>query len=618
MNDPEYCQRLQQRAEQMHASRKQGFVGVSKLVGAERKLFQILLSEFHERFCESFGDYHDYYDGNFTGDELLEMVTPHHRVQLVAEVAVGLLVPSQPLPPDTVLHHATFFNIMYTSLITAMEIEIDATPREDEMMDQAGDGYPTPSDLGDTPEERRHNLAETHAEMASSGAAFMKKEKREAKLEKKAARKNGLRDADDELLHSMHATGAAEALNAYDKEAELNRFTEQFNKLSSQGDVLRPRDLVDTEAVPWHQDYRAHYSNLTIERSLQHGQPCALLPEVGENDMGIWLTGMRIGYANGLLHVPEEDDLIQDRGMDSLAGKLARRVLLERTVCTAQKLFEDAWTAEQQEFSTRCIMVLSSCGVSARHGFSRLMPQSADQQSQPTCTEMLEMLQSGSESKMPPWERNHTIRDLDKMAWTDDYHASLRAKGDGTEGYGRFDDVYEVVSQVGRLKFNPSIQRFVLYGNAPSPVEASGHFLDHPSIWRKKMAEANREHWCDMCHKTGPKNAFKACSRCKTRLYCSPQCQKADWKKSHKKYCESMREQAKVDKGAFKMASQSAPEPEPAPEPAASIPCCRCCGDLETASQALLRCAACKGVQYCGRACQKTDWKRHKLECDAG
>jgi hypothetical protein len=39
------------------------------------------------------------YDGNYVGDELLDMVTPNHRLQLAAEVTVGLLVASQTLPP---------------------------------------------------------------------------------------------------------------------------------------------------------------------------------------------------------------------------------------------------------------------------------------------------------------------------------------------------------------------------------------------------------------------------------------------------------------------------------------------------------------------------------------
>lgn len=38
---------------------------------------------------------------------------------------------------------------------------------------------------------------------------------------------------------------------------------------------------------------------------------------------------------------------------------------------------------------------------------------------------------------------------------------------------------------------------------------------------------------------------------------------------------------------------------------------CEVCEKMEGTS----RCTGCKQVSYCGRACQKKDWKRHKLYC---
>ena len=62
---------------------------------------------------------------NFSGNDLIRMLTPHHQVQLALELAVGLLVPSEPLPPDTVLHHAMFVHLMFYELLTQIEIECD-------------------------------------------------------------------------------------------------------------------------------------------------------------------------------------------------------------------------------------------------------------------------------------------------------------------------------------------------------------------------------------------------------------------------------------------------------------------------------------------------------------
>ncbi|KAG0642158.1 hypothetical protein HOY80DRAFT_881952 [Tuber brumale] len=38
---------------------------------------------------------------------------------------------------------------------------------------------------------------------------------------------------------------------------------------------------------------------------------------------------------------------------------------------------------------------------------------------------------------------------------------------------------------------------------------------------------------------------------------------------------------------------------------------CRVCGKTEN----LMRCGRCKKVEYCSGACQKTDWKEHKVGC---
>ena len=42
--------------------------------------------------------------------------------------------------------------------------------------------------------------------------------------------------------------------------------------------------------------------------------------------------------------------------------------------------------------------------------------------------------------------------------------------------------------------------------------------------------------------------------------------------------------------------------------------CAALCG-ADARSTKLQCCAACRVVSYCGKACQKADWKRHKAEC---
>ncbi len=42
--------------------------------------------------------------------------------------------------------------------------------------------------------------------------------------------------------------------------------------------------------------------------------------------------------------------------------------------------------------------------------------------------------------------------------------------------------------------------------------------------------------------------------------------------------------------------------------------CANLCG-ADARSTKLQCCAACRVVNYCGKACQKADWRRHKAEC---
>lgn len=52
---------------------------------------------------------------------------------------------------------------------------------------------------------------------------------------------------------------------------------------------------------------------------------------------------------------------------------------------------------------------------------------------------------------------------------------------------------------------------------------------------RKQHAEASLPKMCARCHKGGPE--LKKCQRCSAVVYCSQECQRADWKAGHKLAC---------------------------------------------------------------------------------
>jgi len=56
----------------------------------------------------------------------------------------------------------------------------------------------------------------------------------------------------------------------------------------------------------------------------------------------------------------------------------------------------------------------------------------------------------------------------------------------------------------------------------------------------KAISHMKKEQMCAKCHKYGGKDGkLKKCSGCNAIFYCSPECQKLDWKR-HKHECKKM------------------------------------------------------------------------------
>lgn len=85
--------------------------------------------------------------------------------------------------------------------------------------------------------------------------------------------------------------------------------------------------------------------------------------------------------------------------------------------------------------------------------------------------------------------------------------------------------------------------------------------------------------YCAACAKSSH-GQLKRCSGCKTRFYCSVECQRNDWQK-HKPVCHP----------------------------------CSCCIGCGEASKKLKYCSRCKIARYCSSKCQKDNWHQHKLIC---
>ena len=109
--------RLQPRMNAAMSNRVVGFPGVGMLEGAEARVFACAASDLASVTRDACNDKPE-------ETPVYSMLTPHHRVELLAEVATGLLDPTAPLPRDGLEQHAAFLAV-WIHVITNVEMEID-------------------------------------------------------------------------------------------------------------------------------------------------------------------------------------------------------------------------------------------------------------------------------------------------------------------------------------------------------------------------------------------------------------------------------------------------------------------------------------------------------------
>lgn len=111
-----------------------GFQAIGKLSGPEMKLFQAMACDLldHIPYPEYGPEIQDHHH-TFGMSTVRWVLSPQQMFQVLCDLAVGLLVPSAPLPPDTLIHHAVLVEVWrHLGLQLDCEIDMDEkTVKED-------------------------------------------------------------------------------------------------------------------------------------------------------------------------------------------------------------------------------------------------------------------------------------------------------------------------------------------------------------------------------------------------------------------------------------------------------------------------------------------------------
>jgi hypothetical protein len=529
-----------------------GFVGVGKLLGTYTgALFQRRLSSFCEKYVYqlewSFDNIFESNDG-----KAISFIPPRLVVRLVAELAIGLLVPSTPLPPDTVLNHAVFYWLLNDLLLEELEGEMESETMEGEEGEKIMQSMASECDKDKIREEVNKVLA--------TGAVGAE----EDRLDRKADRKNmkqilkneGLKkDVDDEAL--MSSIKAAEQDDTEFSEAAdvhyFNRFKKQV--LANKRDFKKFRKPVDLSKEYWFCT-RSAFRNCLAESHVGKTVP-QFIPQVRDTSIKKWKLALLWLFSGPtpLIALPEKSLIcIRQNDLLSTSARLLRKKMIQKHVDAAYEQFEKIWTPGNAVFTLRILQTLSGFGMPDYEKIP-ILTTSTDNY----YTDALKIL-DGDENN-PAYEKMRhltisSLPNLDVTTDTPEARAEVQRRFlfekeryrsilwiEAVWRYSREKPRSKGVSIENDIDFLYEALRYATTEDTTTftndRVCESYELLKHPTEMREKREKEKNEGRCEKCNKTAPRKEFLRCSRCQLVMYCDRTCQKGDWK-DHKKLCNYM------------------------------------------------------------------------------
>jgi hypothetical protein len=420
---------------------------------------------------------------------LFSWLSPHQRIALVAQVAVGLLCPNEPLPPQTIQHYAAYSGVIACIKIQ-LEVEMDDIYDRDVGEDFLEEFYEkNPPECRSRTEEEREQLS---ASIALIGRAA---EKNKKKLDRKA-------EADEEVEFTAEERSAGDLI-----QSSVSSLIKTMSDIFEGGpcteeDRRPPRPLTESE-----NNYGFRW-RLLCDTAFQEDKHTMVMPPLAmvnfcwkSYDLNKWyravnllmITKMEIDFTpteQALLYGCIDDCTYAD---PSQQGRIRA---VEKKVKELRASYDQHWEAEKLAADQRIISAVCALEMycSAPH------------------YAFVNAFRVKSRAK------GFDVTDTDKYQERYDIYRSIQ--DDFNDGLGKAFYTWEVIGEVktpAEFKHEDSL----LFGGCANPSCFIVHM--HPDSDRKLPSEED----------------LRYCSMCRVVQYCSRECQKRDWP-THKKLCKTL------------------------------------------------------------------------------
>ena len=573
-----------------------GFAGVGKLTGHTRQLFQAALCVFYEFQILHPSPMFSYFNQHL--EEIYCHIPPEMRLAIVAELSIGLLVPDQPLPVDSVLNHAVYFHLMWDCVLEGIRSEIEiAPPTKEEKAEELArmKNHMKNFRLDSLAEEAAAEI-KSHEFSAIQLQQQKKKKKKNKKLRKKMMKEEETNK--EGMLASLQAAADARKYNGGTVASTMVLHTEILQTKKEADLAADPSRLLQyslpmnrspvhgSDVIEYPSDfiYRGLLRNVIIfETGFGNLPPGTVIPSLDEKHFSCWNAVFSLWTCYDprmndslLMNLPIKSRLLVMEYVpkdDDGTTQLQRIELMNRELDQVQPEFEKSWTQGRGLFALRAIQLL--CGVQHKYGhvlcgeiFHRkrrfqyllgLLSKTNESATYKSIADDYTTRIASPAFQSVGWQDKEHIQLQGKMCsgsiWIDTFWSMLEEHHDGASSINDFNAVHDAL-------LRSTFESDVAFGMYVAPMDFDPVEIDeipmetvfgNPKDKRMhREKEGLKVYACANCSKRFGKNdnGSGLCSGCRLVRYCSRDCQRAHWSvgidgnKSHKTYCKIMRKAA--------------------------------------------------------------------------